>query len=116
MSPMCLGKRSAALEDNCLTVFGFAQPLEDPRDPVVILDIDRGNTAIRCRRLNQFKEDVLRFVQVHRMFQALASGQSPGSIPRLKRVVGLIESLSVGRTSCPLRVSSMPSNALVHAL
>ena len=48
------------------------------------------------------------------MFQAGASGHSSGAIPNLNRVVGLMEALSAGNTSCALRVSNNPNCALVQ--
>ena len=104
---MHLGQRRSALEYDRLTVSGFMQPLQYPRDPVVFLDMDRWNPAIYRRGLDEFQVRIRRFVQLHRIFQARASGQSSGSIPRLKRVVGLIEALSAGETSRPQRVSSI---------
>ena len=99
-----------------VSVFGFLEALEYPGDPVVFLDMHRWNTAVLGRCLNEFQVRLGRFVQVHRMFQARDSGQSSGSMPRSKRVVGLSEALSAGSTSSPQRASSMPSRAAVLGL
>ena len=111
-----LGERGPTLEDDDLAVARFVEALEYPGDPVVLLDMDGWNPEMPRRGLKELQVRLVRLVQPHRIFQAWDSGQSAGSRPRSKRVVGLREAGSAGNTSRSRRVSSIPSRALVPEL